>query len=86
MGVSGVFREINAPDRIVFTEKFDDAWYKGEALNTVTFVEKDGQGKTTLMQVCRYESTEVRDGVLKSDMETGLRASYDKLAWVLATR
>src|SRR6267378_5192290 len=29
MGMRGVFREIVAPERIVHTEKFDEAWYAG---------------------------------------------------------
>jgi uncharacterized protein YndB with AHSA1/START domain len=83
MGVSGVYREITPPERIVCTEQFDDAWYKGEALVTVTFVERDGA--TTLTLTLRYESTEVRDAVLKSPMEGGLQQSYDALANVLAS-
>src|SRR5438034_438593 len=32
MGMGGVFREIVRPDKLVATEKFDDAWYPGEAV------------------------------------------------------
>src|SRR5580693_4278438 len=32
MGVRGVFREIVAPERVVCTEVFDEAWYAGEGL------------------------------------------------------
>jgi uncharacterized protein YndB with AHSA1/START domain len=84
MGVSGVYREISAPDRIVCTEKFDEAWYEGEGLVTVTFVEQ--AGITTMTSTLRYESTETRDAVLKSPMESGLSQGYDKLAGLLATR
>jgi uncharacterized protein YndB with AHSA1/START domain len=83
MGVRGVYREITAPDRLVCTEQFDDPWYKGEALSTVTFVE--ASGKTTLTVTMRYESTEARDGVLASPMEGGVEQSYNKLAEILAT-
>src|SRR5258706_16283139 len=31
MGMGGIFREIVAPERIVSTEKFDEAWDPGEA-------------------------------------------------------
>lgn len=82
MGMGGVYREIVVPERLVVTEKYDDAWYPGEALGTVTFVEKDG--RTTITQTMRYESREARDGVLKSPMEAGVGASYDKLAELLA--
>ena len=38
MGWGGVYREIAAPERLVFTEVFDDAWYSGEAIVTQEFV------------------------------------------------
>src|SRR5688500_17262691 len=42
MGMGGVFREVVSPERIVATEKFDESWYPGEALNTTVFVEEGG--------------------------------------------
>jgi hypothetical protein len=33
----------------------------------------------------RYESREARDAVIKSNMEQGVRASYDRLAELLAS-
>lgn len=83
MGVSGVYREVVPPVRLVATEQFDDAWYKGEGLCTIEFIEE--AGRTTVAQTMTYVSKEVRDGVLKSGMETGVSASYDKLAELLAT-
>ncbi|HXA83484.1 MAG TPA: SRPBCC family protein [Candidatus Dormibacteraeota bacterium] len=82
MGMGGVYREIAAPERIVATEKFDQAWYSGEAVGTARLVEQGG--KTTLTQTVLYESRETRDAVLKSPMESGVAASYDRLAEVLA--
>lgn len=81
MGVSGVYREVVAPVRLVATEQFDDAWYKGEALCTIEFIEEGG--RTTVVQTMTYISRDVRDGVLESGMETGITASYDKLAELL---
>jgi uncharacterized protein YndB with AHSA1/START domain len=81
MGMRGVYREIVPPERLVGTEKFDDPWYQGEAVGTMTFVEQGG--KTTLTQTVRYESKEVRDGVLKTGMESGVAASFDRLERVL---
>ena len=83
MGMGGVFREIVRPERIVATEKFDDAWYEGDALDTMTFVERGG--KTTATTTVRYASKEARDGVLKSPMEKGVAEGYDKLDEVLAS-
>jgi uncharacterized protein YndB with AHSA1/START domain len=78
MGISGVFREILAPERFVATEKFDDPWYPGEAITTNQLVEE--HGKTTLMLTILYESREIRDAVLKTPMEEGVGVSYDRLA------
>jgi uncharacterized protein YndB with AHSA1/START domain len=82
MGMGGVYREIVAPERIVATEKFDESWYPGEAVGTITLTEQ--RGKTTLTQTLRYESRDARDAVLKSGMEQGVAASYDRLAELLA--
>jgi uncharacterized protein YndB with AHSA1/START domain len=82
MGLGGVYREVKAPERIVTTEKFDEAWYPGEALNTLVLVEQGG--RTTLTQTMRYESPAAREAVIKSGMEQGVAASYDRLEDVLA--
>ena len=83
MGMGGIYREVVAPERIVATEKFDEAWYPGEALGTIVLVERDG--KTTLTQTILYNSRETRDAVLKSPMQTGMAASYDKLEKFLSS-
>ena len=83
MGMGGVYREVKAPERLVSTEKFDEAWYPGESLNTLVLVEQGG--RTTLTQTMRYESREAREAVIKSGMEKGVAASYDRLDDVLAT-
>ncbi len=81
MGMGGVYREIVAPERLVATERFDEAWYPGEAVGTLVLVEQGG--KTTLTQTELYQSREARDAVLKSGMEQGVAASYDRLAELL---
>ena len=83
MGMRGVYREIVVPERIVATESFDEAWYPGEAVGTVTFVEE--RGRTTLTTTMRYDSKEIRDAVLESPMKDGVTASYDQLDQVLAS-
>lgn len=82
MGMGGVYREIVPPERIVVTEQFDEAWYPGQALITLVLTEKDG--KTTATQTVQYESKEARDAVLKSPMESGVAASFDRMAELLA--
>ncbi len=83
MGMGGVYREIVVPERLVTTERFDEAWYPGEAVGTLVLVEQ--RGRTTVTQTMRYESREARDAVLKSGMEKGVAASYDRLADLLAS-
>jgi uncharacterized protein YndB with AHSA1/START domain len=84
MGVSGVYREIVPPGRLVATERFDQAWYPGEALTTTELVERDG--RTILTTTVLYESREARDVALRSEMEKGVAASYDRLAELLAVQ
>lgn len=81
MGMGGVYREIAVPERVVATEKFDDAWYPGEAIVTLVLVEQGG--KTTITQTMLYESRDARDAVLRSGMKSGVAKSYDRLAEML---
>ena len=67
MGLGGFYREIVVPERVVATEKFDQAWYQGEAVGTLVLTEQGG--KTSVTQTMLYESPETRDTVLKSGME-----------------
>jgi uncharacterized protein YndB with AHSA1/START domain len=82
MGCGGVYREIVPPERLVHTEQFDNPWYPGESLITALLDEQ--RGKTTLTATMLYESRDARDGILKSGMESGVAASYDRLAELLA--
>jgi uncharacterized protein YndB with AHSA1/START domain len=77
MGMSGVYREIEAPERIVSTEAYDD--YPGtETVNTILLDEVNG--KTTFTCTILYPSKEVRDLVVGSGMEHGAAECYDRLA------
>jgi uncharacterized protein YndB with AHSA1/START domain len=76
----GEFREIVPEERIVTTEVFEgmpDGSHAGEALNTLTFTERDG--RTTLELLSDYDSREVRDTVLQTGMETGMQEQMDAL-------
>lgn len=83
MGMVGVFREIARPGRLVHTEVFDEDWTGGETEVTTVLVEQGG--KTTLTITVRYASRAARDGALKTGMEQGAAASYDRLAELLAS-
>jgi uncharacterized protein YndB with AHSA1/START domain len=77
MGAGGSFRDIQAPERIVHTERFDDPWFEGESIVTTLFTEKDG--RTTVEMTMAFDTKETRDGVLKSGMEDGVEVSYVRL-------
>jgi uncharacterized protein YndB with AHSA1/START domain len=77
MGMGGVFREIVRPEHLVATEKFDESWYVGEALDTTVFIEEGGLTRITITVL--YESMEARDTARRSGMERGMAASYDRL-------
>ena len=83
MGMGGIFREIVSPGRLVATEKFDDSWYPGGALDTTTFVQEGGITKTRITVL--YESKEARDTARRSGMEHGMAAGYNRLEELLAS-
>jgi uncharacterized protein YndB with AHSA1/START domain/effector-binding domain-containing protein len=81
MGIGGVFREIAMPSRIVATEKFDEAWYPGEAINTTTFTEQASATRVTITML--YESQEARNTARRSGMEHGMAATFNRLEQML---
>ena len=80
MGMRGIYREIDAPDRTVHAEMFDD--YPGESIVTTVLAEEGG--RTMLTATIAYASKEVRDAVIQSGMEHGAAETYDRLAELLA--
>jgi len=80
-GMGGVCREFVRPERIVCTELMDG--YPNESVVTTVLIEQNG--KTTLTTTALYESREVRDMVIKSGMESGVIASYNRLEELLVT-
>lgn len=83
MGMGGTYREVVPAEKIVATEKFDESWYPGGAIVTTTLTEHSGV--TTVETKVTYDSKEARDGVLRSPMDKGVAASYDRLENLLAT-
>lgn len=82
MGMSGTFREVVPPSRIVHTELFDQDWTGGETLVTTTFEEV--RGRTTLAVRVRYASEAARAAALKTGMTEGMSDTYDRLAAMIA--
>jgi uncharacterized protein YndB with AHSA1/START domain len=77
MALSGTFREITPPDRIVHTELFDDDWTGGETLVTSELTEAAGQ--TTLTMTVLYASQEARDAAVATGMNEGMAIAYNRL-------
>jgi uncharacterized protein YndB with AHSA1/START domain len=72
----GVYREIAAPERLVFTEIFEPF---PDVESVVTSVLIEENGKTRLTVTALYPSVEVRDSVLTTGMTRGAGISYDRL-------
>jgi uncharacterized protein YndB with AHSA1/START domain len=83
MGMGGQYIELVPDERIVNTERFDESWYGGEALDTLTLTERDGV--TTCTLVALAETTEAREAMMNSGMESGVAEGYDRMDEVLAT-
>lgn len=81
-GVSGEFREIAVPERMVTVESMDSV--PGHARVTTVF-EKDGSD-TAFSITIQFESKEYRDGALESGMTDGMSMSYDRLEETVATQ
>jgi uncharacterized protein YndB with AHSA1/START domain len=77
----GEIREITPPERLVFTEIFEDF---PDAVSVVTSEFVEAGTKTRLIVTVRYPSKDVRDMVLASGMSKGAGISYDRLEDLLA--
>jgi uncharacterized protein YndB with AHSA1/START domain len=76
--IEGVFREIERPARLVYTESMMGS----EALQTIVLTEEDGV--TTMVSSLLYGSRAERDAAVATGMAEGSSQSYDRLAEVLA--
>jgi uncharacterized protein YndB with AHSA1/START domain len=76
----GVYREIVPPERVVFTEIFEQF---PDTESVVTSVLTEENGRTRLTATVSYPSLEVRNMVLGTGMARGAAISYDRLEDVL---
>lgn len=72
----GEYREIDAPERIVFTEVYAPF---PDSPSLVTSILLEENGKTRITVTAQYPSKDVRDIVHNSGMEKGAAISYDRL-------
>ena len=82
-GFEGRFREVTPQDRIVQTFEWDGmpAYVIIETLELTDL----GDGRTKVVTLSLFHTTEERDGMLESGMEDGLNQSYEALDRLLAT-
>jgi uncharacterized protein YndB with AHSA1/START domain len=82
-GFEGRFREVTPQDRIVQTFEWDGlpAYVIIETMDLTDL----GDGRTKLVTVSLFHTSEERDGMLQSGMEEGLNQSYAALDRLLAT-
>ena len=73
--MTGVYRDIVPPERLVNTEVWGPEW--PEAVNTLVLTEQNG--KTTITATALYPSKEARDTALGTGMTEGWGKSYDRL-------
>jgi uncharacterized protein YndB with AHSA1/START domain len=85
---SGKYREVTPPSRLVYTEIFEptaagaDPTDEG-VLVTVTFDEREGKTHMVSRSLC--PSKEVRDSIIASGMEHGMRETMDALDELVAS-
>lgn len=72
---SGEYVEITRPTRLVYTQRFEP--FPDAVIVTVSFEERDGSTKLLVREL--YPSAEVRDQALASDMEDGMRETFELL-------
>ena len=80
--MSGVYREIAKPERLVYTERFNDDPNK-ESL--ITFTLEERAGRTTMRSTAVYSSAAAVQAVLKMGMEQGAAQSLDRLEEIVRT-
>lgn len=79
----GTYKELTPHSRIVFTQVFEPMADAGHAVITITL--EDVGGKTRFVSREVYPSAEVRDVVVASGMEGGMRETMDQLDALVAT-
>lgn len=82
-GFEGRFREVTPEERVVQTFEWDGM--PGHTVLETLTLEDLGDGRTRIVNVSLFFTTEERDGMLQSGMEGGLNESYAALDRVLAS-
>lgn len=81
-GFEGRYREVTPPERVVQTFEWDGM--PGHVVVETVTLEDLGDGRTKLVNVSLFHTTQERDGMLGSGMEEGMGQSYAALDRLLA--
>ena len=79
---SGRYIEVKAPERLVFTQRYERMSEAGEAVITATFEESEAGTRLTLHEL--FPSKQALDGAIASGMEHGMRETFDQLDSLVA--
>lgn len=82
-GFEGRFREVAPPERLSYTFEWDGM--PGHVVVETVTLEDLGNGRTKVVTVGLFHTTEDRDGMVSSGMEEGVNQSYAALDRLLAT-
>ena len=85
MAMGGTILEFSPIERMVASERFDEAWYPGECVNTSEFTESADGAQTALTVTSRWESEEAFKTAAETGMVDGMEFTYDRLADLLGT-
>jgi uncharacterized protein YndB with AHSA1/START domain len=81
-GFEGRYREVVPEERVVQTFEWDGM--PGHVIVETVTLEDLGDGRTKLVNVSLFHTTEEREGMLHSGMEQGVKESYAALDRLLA--
>ena len=87
LAFSGRYTEVTPPSRLVYTQIFEPTAgganpVADEVVITVTF--EEGDGRTHLVSRSLCPTKEIRDAIIASGMETGMRETMDQLDELVA--
>jgi uncharacterized protein YndB with AHSA1/START domain len=80
MPVEGVYREVAAPERLVYEEPAEGAWHEG-AVSVATFTDL-GDGRTELVVRTTIHTTDE----MRVHAEAGMAASFDRFVEYVESR
>lgn len=84
----GVYQEIEAPEKLVYTDYFSDA--EGNIApdmppSDVSLIFTEEEGQTKVVSRSRFHSEKELQAVMEMGMEQGIRETWDRLAGYLPT-